>query len=346
MRRIITSVLLLFVAIAADCAAQRMTTAKFSAEKCSIGLPKGWRRVTEQEKKMRKEHAHVLLAGEKLVGGDSLAVMLMVLDDPALARLRGPEAISVLNESLGVKDDDSSVSTTRLAGVYAVASPMTTPFHARRIAAFANDRIYQIWFVANHQALFDDPDFERILSSFAFIGAPKLAGTAPEATSSASGDLRFTSEGISVRVPAGWERDPEREGEGEVMTSLLGARRIDGNDSLGTVLMVRSMPEKVDLHDPDLKRGMEQSIAEGGSFKLDTTIYTTLGGHEALDLRGRLTAGGVMRTLITFTNDRMYMVTLVANDPKLLDGPDARGLIAGVGFFAPSNNGSAPSRKQ
>lgn len=329
MRRIIPFVLILLIAIAVDCSAQ-MTTLHFDSLGCSIGLPDSWRRDAAREGPVGNGDANVLLSAKRIIGTDSVDVMLLAILTYASEKVDVAEATVEMVKSFG---DGIALDTRRrwtLGGAEAVCvgGTIQNGKRFRSLMVFTRYRIYQFMFGSNRRELLDDADVEAIRASFSFIGEPTFA--ALNFTRVVTTRFTFAQEGIDVTIPASWARNTRAENPPDGM--ILVADDVAGPDS--TMLMVHTMGvfAMPSIRIPEFKEAILADLRTGSD--IESTGYATLGGIEALEVTGYMPQEKRhYRSLFAVANHRVYLVMINSLRKEATSEAETRPILAGFSFI-------------
>lgn len=336
MHRIISILLLLFVAIAVDCSA-RMTTVTFPSERCSIGLPTSWQRNTDAEQDLEgydeAVKGRILLSARRVgTANTTLAVLIMV-------RVPHGEPVIVsefVRGALGEMAAGAARDTSRrwtLGGIDAlsIAGRLSNGLRSRIVAAFANDRGYLLYLCSSRGEPLADAEVDAIHSSFSFIGRPDVARLVTDADSATLKAVRFDRARCAISVPETWYRATDAEGERAGNTTVLAVGRTTESDTVRVMLTLRDIPGTGSIRDPGIMRGFQTQMKS--SYTIERIGYSTLGGIDAIEAIGSRPGGAVTRTIFTLANDRMYIIVVNANSRALVERDDIRAIISSFSFI-------------
>ncbi len=336
MHRIIAILLFLFVAIAVDCSA-RMTTLRFDSLGCSIGVPDSWHRDAERERPLGNGDVNVLLSARRIIGGDSVDVMLVTELVHFTDRVNVADIVAFFGS--GVVLDTSR--PWMLGGVQAICLKGAMPDgkHIRVLNAHIKYRIYTLVFGSNRTELFDDADVEAIRASFSFIGEP--AFPVLDFTRAPTLDFKFPGESADVALPSSWQRMTRRENPDEGTILVAG---VDGPDSTMMVVATRDVPHAFSL---DREKVMENILIglERGS-EITSKGNSTLGGVEAFDVSGYIPGRKrYYRNLVVIVNSRMFMVNISSQRKEATSEVETRPILAGISFLATPDPPSSDTKE-
>ncbi len=329
MGRIIPFVLILLIAVAVGCAAQ-MTTLHFDSLGCSIGLPDAWRRNTAREGPVGKGEVTILLSAVKVIGADSVDVMLT----GAMTQFSEQVDVADLAEGKAQAFGEGVALDTRrrwtLAGADAVcfSGTLRNGKRIRSLMVITKNRLYSLICGSNRRELLDDADVEAIRASFSFIGEQKF----PVLDFARVVPTRFTfaQEGIDVTIPASWARNTRAENPPDGM--ILVADDVAGPDS--TMLMVHTMGvfSMPSIRIPEFKEAILADLRTGS--EIESTGYVTLGGIEALEVTGYMPQEKRhYRSLFAVANHRVYLVMINSLRKEATSEAETRPILAGFSFI-------------